>query len=227
MPATAADYAWWGRWRPAWTEAHCVTLVSDSTAADVVAALGAEPADHVHGFDALFERTVGDWPGGYDPARAILGVADLDHGWTLVAEVNGFVGVTERLIGPLSVDRTIVSHFGNVNSASRFQFWRAGRLLVDVDLMFAAERFGADPDVLGDDLRDVGVPLDADPTEIAEIDLSAAGFALAERITDVRCTPELFENSTFLVAAVDLPGGEEQQRYTEALAATWRIPETW
>jgi hypothetical protein len=62
-----------------------------------------------------------------------------------------------------------------------------GRLLVDFDLLFPTERFGADPDALLDDIRGVGIPLDAQPDEIAGIDLSAAGFALAQRITNVVC----------------------------------------
>jgi hypothetical protein len=222
-----ADYSWWRQWRPAWAEAHCVTLVSDITAEGVVSSLSANSVGHVRGIDALYERAVEDWPGDYDPSQAVIGVADIDGTWALIAEINGFVGVTERLIGPMSPGRTIVSHFSNINAVHRFNWWRDGRLLVDFDLLFPTERFGADPAALLDDIRGVGIPLDALPDEIAEIDLSAAGFALAQRITNVVCTPELFERSNFFVAAVAIPSGEEQQRYGEALRATWRNPTTW
>ena len=205
VAATVADYSWWGPWRPAWAEAHCVTLISGITAEGVVAALSATALGQVQGIDAFYDRAVDDWPGGYDPSRAIIGVTDLACGWALIAEINGYVGVTEPLIGPLSPGRTIVSHFRNVNAAYRFHWWRDGRLLVDVDLLFPEERLGAEPDSLTDDICAVGVPMDAQPDEIAEIDLSAAGFALAERITTVACTPELFERSTFRVAAVGHP----------------------
>lgn len=220
----AADYLWWKSWRPAWAEAHCVTLVSDITPEGVAAALSASPVAHVRGFDALYERVIEDWPDDYDPSLAVMGVTSLDDKWTLIAEINGFAGVTERLIGPMSPGRTIVSHFSNVNSAYRFHWWRDGRLLTDFDLLFPAERSGADPDALLDDIAAVGLPLDDEPDEI---DYSAAGFALAQRITNVACTPELFENSDFLVATVEMPSGEEQQRYGEALRATWRTPTTW
>jgi hypothetical protein len=204
-----------------------VTLVSDITPECAVTSLDAISVASVQGIDALYERAVEDWPGGYDPSQAVIGVAGIDDKWALVAEINGFVGVTERLIGPMSAGRTIVSHFSNINAVHRFNWWRDGRLLVDFDLLFPTERFGADPDALLDDIRGVGIPLDAQPDEIAGIDLSAAGFALAQRITNVVCTPELFERGDFLVAVVAMPSGEEQHRYGQALRATWRIPTTW
>jgi hypothetical protein len=221
---TVADYSWWMPWRPEWAHGHCVTLVSDITPADVATSLGGNPVGYAQGIDALDERTTEHWSGGYDPSQAMIGVADVDDTWALIAEINGFVGVTERLTGPMSVGRTIVSHFRNINAVHRFHWWRDGQLVVDFDLLFPTERFGADPDALLEDIRGVGVPIDAASDEIAGIDLSAAGFALAQRITNVVCTPELFERSNFLVAVVAMPSGEEQQRYGEALRATWRNP---
>ncbi|WP_372992114.1 DUF6461 domain-containing protein [Mycobacteroides salmoniphilum] len=63
------------------------------------------------------------------------------------------------------------------------------------------------------------MPLDR-PDDIAAVDLSAAGFALAQRITNVACTPALLQGSDFLAAYVVIPNGEEQQRYGEALRTT-------
>lgn len=202
MPVTIADYLWWSPWRPEWAEAHCVTLASDITPDRFIRSLGAHPIAEVQGIDALDELAVHHHADGYDPFRALIGVADVGGGWSLAAEINGYLGVTDRLIEPVSVGRTIVSHFRNINASYRFHWWRDGRLLVDFDLLFPTERFGADPDALLDDIRDVGVPLDAESGDITGIDLSAAGFALAERITEVACTAELFERSTFVVAAV-------------------------
>jgi Family of unknown function (DUF6461) len=227
LSVTVADYLWWRPWRPAWADGHCVTLVSDIRADCLVRSLGSSPIAKVHGIDALLERTVEHWDRGYDPSQAVIGVADIDGSWALIAEMNGYVGVTERLIGPISTGRTIVSHYRNINAVHRFNWWRAGRLLVDLDLLFPTERFGADPDALLEDVRGVGIPLDAESDDVAGMDLSAAGFALAQRITNVACTPEFFERSDFLVAVVTMPDGEEQQRYGQALRATWHIPTIW
>ncbi|MCV7287387.1 hypothetical protein H7J87_18860 [Mycolicibacterium wolinskyi] len=202
MSATVDDYSWWSSWRPAWAEAHCVTLVSDITPDHLVGALAADRLTEVPGIDALYAHVVEGWPDDYDPSRAMVGIAGIDGGWSLIAEINGYAGVTESVIEPVSGNRTVVSHFRNVNAVHRFHWWRDGRLLVDFDLLFPTERFGAEPDALLDDIRGVGIPLDADPAHIADVDLSAAGFALAQRITGVACTPTLFENSRFVVATV-------------------------
>jgi hypothetical protein len=71
--------------------------------------------------------------------------------------------------------------------------------------LFPAERFGAEPDALTADIAGVGIPLDDE--DVSSVDLSAAAFALAERITGVACTPELFERAAFTVATVPMPGG--------------------
>lgn len=181
-----------------------MTLVGGITAAGVVDALHADPMTHVRGFDALYDHAVADWPGGYDPSQAVIGVATVADAWTMVAEINGYVGVTEGLVGPMSSGRTVVSHFRNVNAVHTFHWWHDGRLLVDFDPMFPAERTGTDPDAVVQHARAVGLPVDAEPEETAAVDLSAAGFALAQRITGVACTPTLFEHSEFLVATVSV-----------------------
>lgn len=211
-PVTGADYSWWREWRPAWAEAHCVTLVSDAAALDVITALRADPVAHTYGIDELYELAVAEWPEAYDTSRALIGVAEVDDGWSLIAEINGFVGVTEGLVGPMSLGRTVVSHFRNINAVHSFHWWRDGQLLVDLDLLFPTERFGVDPDALVEDIRGVGIPLDAQDEDLATIDLSAAGFALAQRITQVACTPEWFERTDFLVATVAIDGDGDGAR---------------
>ena len=221
MTATSSDYSWWTHWRPDWAQAHCVTLVSNSTAEGVLAALGATPSGTAGGVDEFYDRAVD----AYDVSQAVIGATGLDGDWTLMVEVNGFVGVTERLMGPLSVGRTVVSHFRNVNAAYRFQWWRDGQLVVDFDPMFPVDsRYGADPDAVSDDVGAVGMAPDGDA---GDIDCSAASFALAQRITGVVCTPALFERSEFVTATVTLPTLEEQQRYEEALQQDWRAPAVW
>lgn len=204
MPATVTDYSWWQQFRPEWADAHCVTLISDATPDQVIGALGGHAVAQAPGIDALMERTFRHWGDTYDADTAMVGVTGIGAGWTLIAEVNGYVGVTTELIAPVSAGRTVVSHFRNVNAVYRFNWWRDGQLLTDLDLLFPTERFGTSPDALTADIAGVGVPLESD--DVSSIDLSAAGFALAERVTHVSCTPELFERSEFSVALVPMPG---------------------
>lgn len=205
MSATLADYQWWQSFRPDWSDAHCVTLISDTTSPQVIDALGGRTVAHAPGVDALMTRSFEHWGDTHDSETAIIGVTDIGAGWALIAEVNGYLGVTPELIAPVSAGRTVVSHFRNVNAVYRFNWWRDGQLLTDLDLLFPAERFGAEPDALTADIAGVGIPLDDE--DVSSVDLSAAAFALAERITGVACTAELFERAAFTVATVPMPGG--------------------
>ena len=179
-------------------------------------------------FDAFYDRAVQGWSDDFDVSRAVIGVTGLDDGWAVMVEVNGYVGVTERLIGPMSPGRTIVSHFRNINAAYSFHWWHDGQHMVNFDLMFPAEsRFGAEPDALNDDIRGAGIPWRSTADHDLDFDYSAAGFALTQRITGVACTPRLFEDSAFRMATVDLPDSSDDQRYGDVLRTTWRHPEVW
>jgi hypothetical protein len=76
-----------------------VTLVSGITPESAVTSLGADSVGYVRGIDALYERAVEDQGGGYDPSRPVIGVADIGGEWSLVAEINGFVGSPSVLSG--------------------------------------------------------------------------------------------------------------------------------
>lgn len=205
MSATIDDYSWWDEFRPEWAMAHCITLVGDANPAQVLDMLDGAAVARVSGIDDLIERSLDHWGTSHNPDAAMIGVTDAGNGWSLIAEVNGYMGVTTELIESASAGRTIVSHFRNVNGVSRFNWWRDGELLTDLDLLFPTERFGTQPDALLPDIAAVGVPLDAD--DVSSLDLSAAGFALAECITGVTCTPEMFERAEFSVAIVPIPPG--------------------
>ncbi|MGW0161462.1 DUF6461 domain-containing protein [Mycobacterium sp. NPDC003323] len=206
MPATIADYQWWNSFRPQWADGHCVTLVADATPAQVIAALGADTVARVHGIDDLMTRAFAHWDGGGAPQLSLIGVTEIGRGWTLIAEVNGFVGVTTELVEPLTAGRTVVAHFRNINAVYQFTWWHDGQLRTDLDLLFPTERSGTEPDALVEHLQGVGVPLGADD-DVSSVDLSAAAFALAERITGVACTPAMFEEAEFTVAMVPMPRG--------------------
>ena len=226
VPADIADYAWWTPWRPGWTdEGHCVTLVGDIAPADLIESLGAPAPVSVRGIDAFTGLLAERWEAGFDTDQAIIGVLDAGDGWSLITEFNGYLGVTERMMGPLCGARTIVAHFCNINAVRRMHWWRDGLLLVDVDLLFPTARFGAEPDALVDDLTGLGIPLTEDSDAIVALDLNAAGFALAERITGVACTPATFEQANILVSTVAMPALDAQQRYAAALHTDWHAPD--
>jgi hypothetical protein len=50
-----------------------------------------------------------------------IGATSVDD-WVLAVEPNGFLGVTEQIIVPLSAGTRLVSHFRNVNAVDRF-YW--------------------------------------------------------------------------------------------------------
>ncbi len=182
-----------------------MTLISDTTSPQVIDALGGRTVAQVSGIDALMTRSFEHWVTPTIPKPRSSGSPTSVPAGHLIAEVNGYLGVTPELIAPVSAGRTVVSHFRNVNAVYRFNWWRDGQLLTDLDLLFPAERFGAEPDALTADIAGVGIPLDDE--DVSSVDLSAAAFALAERITGVACTPELFERAAFTVATVPMPGG--------------------
>ncbi|WP_420901647.1 DUF6461 domain-containing protein [Mycobacteroides salmoniphilum] len=85
------------------------------------------PTARLRGVDALYECDVEDWTGSGELSGELIGVAAIDEGWALIAEINGYLGVTERLVGPMSVGRTVVSHFRNINAAYRFHWLKIFR----------------------------------------------------------------------------------------------------
>ncbi|AHC27830.1 MULTISPECIES: DUF6461 domain-containing protein [Mycobacteriaceae] len=206
MSATIADYLWWQEFRPDWAVAHCVTLLDAATPDQVIGALGGDTIDRITGIDALLVHAADHAGECYNPTEAVIGVTTTETGWVLMAEVNGYLGVTPELIRPLTVGRTVVSHFRNINALYQFTWWHDGRLLTDLDLLFPSERAGDNPDAALEHLHAVGLPLDPD-ADVSALDLSAAAFALAERITGVACTPILFERADFTVAVVPMSAG--------------------
>ncbi|WP_405795321.1 DUF6461 domain-containing protein [Streptomyces sp. NBC_01506] len=66
------------------------------------------------------------------------------------------------------------------------------------------DRHGKDPDGLVPVMREVGFDLSEDEDRDFRLHTEAA-FALAERVTGVRITPELLDTSAFVGALVRLP----------------------
>jgi hypothetical protein len=68
--------------------------------------------------DGLWEASMDGWTD-FAGARQFLAVTQA-AGWSMCLEVNGFIGVTEALIIPVSRGRRLVSHYRNVDAVDRF-----------------------------------------------------------------------------------------------------------
>jgi hypothetical protein len=79
----------------------------------------------------------------------------------LAVEPNGYLGVTEAAVVPLSFGTRLVSHFRNVNAVDHFYWIENGDIRLDFEPLFPADRFGSDPDGLVDVMRQVGFDLRA------------------------------------------------------------------
>jgi hypothetical protein len=159
--ASTGDYDWLD---DVLADAACVTVVTGSTVAQVLAAFRADPA-----VDVPIEDAYGDGDAGfvavYESAGAVVAV-----------EPNGFWASLPEHLAPLSAGGTAASMFWNVNDDNAFTCARDGVLVATVDMYDAED---ADEVDLPDDLRPLFV-------QAAEGDHHAVGMAMVEAFTGVR-----------------------------------------
>ncbi|MEV0246089.1 DUF6461 domain-containing protein [Nocardia sp. NPDC050712] len=199
---TAADYTWLDEHYPHLMEAYCLTLVRDITPEALLAELRAEPASSVKGVDALYEPSFDAWDdhGGDKLFVGVTAVGD----WSVMLEFNGYLGSTSEVILPLSRGRTVVSHFRNINAVDHFHWYEDGDLRLHFEPLFAHSRDGSHPDQLLTQMVESGFDLsDADDRDYEAH--TEASFALAQRITGVPVTPELFTAAEFTCGLAPLP----------------------
>jgi hypothetical protein len=122
--------------------------------------------------------------------------------WVLGVELGGFIGVTEEFILDLSEGTTLVSHYRN-SGADHFYWIEDRNLRLEFNPTVPIYREGSTPDALADAMREVGLDLDPDGDD-SEISWAGA-FALAERLTGVRVTPHLLEQSIYTCGIVLAP----------------------
>lgn len=193
---TADDYRWFGEQYEDWAVAYCATYVQGITPGELLRTLGADATERFTGAGRLRALT-----GAHDPddARCFVGATSLGD-WSVMMEYNGFVGVTDKIVTPLSRGRTVVSHYSNENGAHRFCWWVDGTLRLDFDALFADCREGSHPDALLADMAECGFDLsDEDERGVPGWhDTIDPSFALAERITGIRVTPELLTSAPYV-----------------------------
>ncbi|MEU4656242.1 DUF6461 domain-containing protein [Streptomyces sp. NPDC023723] len=199
---TAADYAWLEDEYAFLTEAYCLTLVRDITPETLLAELGAAATRRVTGVPGLERPSFDAWQE-HGGTRLLVAAAPLGD-WTLMAEINGYVGVTPSVMLPVSRSRTVVAHFRNINAVDHFYWLEDGRIQVHFEPLFPDDRDGSRPDGLLTEMRESGFVLDSDEDDEATGHTEAV-FALAHRVTGIRMTPELLNTADFSCALVRRP----------------------
>ncbi|MGW2487278.1 DUF6461 domain-containing protein [Streptomyces sp. NPDC001606] len=196
---TAADYRWLREEHAPLLEAYCVTLVKGLAPEQLLKELKAEKEGSVTGVAELEEPCYDAWDE-HDGLSVLVGVAALGD-WTLMVEYNGFLGTLADVMLPVSRGRTAVSHFRNINAVDHFYWFEDGEIRLQFEPLFPTQRHGTHPDELVTQMRESGFDLREHGER--DIDLhTEAAFALAERITGVRLTRELFASLEFTTALV-------------------------
>ncbi|MBM2616856.1 hypothetical protein JIG36_14945 [Actinoplanes sp. LDG1-06] len=131
-----------------------------------------------------------------------FGVSRLDDSWSLVVEDNGTLGLADELLRPLSVGTTVVCLYRGADGRGRFLVLEDEAVQLALDPMEAGRRTGAKASELGTQIAAAGLGGSADPT--------AAGFALAERLTGVRLSLEMLQERTYLFSEV--PTGQRKSQ---------------
>ena len=188
---------------------YCLTLVSQVTIKQFLDLLPAAPRIvgecdfptlEDRGFDIFRERT----PGG------AVGLVEIDGG-LMMFEPNGYVGVSRSVMGPVSVGRTVVSHYRGGHGGTNFHWYVDGDLATGFEPFQPGGRDGTQPDALVPLMRAIGgFPLDYHEYEDQDdswLDLpyNQAAFALAEALTGIPVTLNLIRQSTYLSLDIPIP----------------------
>ncbi|MFF2074014.1 DUF6461 domain-containing protein [Kitasatospora sp. NPDC058162] len=222
--AHATDYTWFEQRYPVLDEAYCLTLVEGIAADELLRRFDALTGQEVTGLAAVVaaweafddgedgDEEDDDWEdeaeeeaekvSDLDEDRVLVAVTELD-GWAIAVEPYGYLGSLSEVISRLSEGTRLVSHFRNVNAVDHFNWWERDSCRLQFEPLFPDQRHGNDADAPGipELLMACGFRLDGERGELH----TEAAFALAERLTDVRLTPERLEAATFRLGYAPRP----------------------
>ncbi|MEU1214137.1 DUF6461 domain-containing protein [Streptomyces sp. NPDC005790] len=197
--STAADYGWLEDRYQDLMEAYCVTLVQGRPPDALLKALGAEPGERMTGVAELSGPAFDEW----ESDECFIGVTSVGD-WSLMVEYNGYLGIGVETMLPVSRGRTVVSHYRNINAVDHFYWHEDGATRLHFEPLFPHHRDGSRPDELVAEMQESGFDL-SDEEDSGFDGHTEAAFALAERITGVRLTPELFASAEFVCGRVPEP----------------------
>ncbi|MFB7908937.1 DUF6461 domain-containing protein [Kitasatospora sp. NPDC056076] len=199
----ATDFTWFDQRYPVLGEAYCLTHVQAVTGEELLPRFDALTGREVTGLNAVVAawETFDDGEDAeaeelfdLDEDRLLVAVTELD-GWALAIEPYGYLGSLPEVISRLTEGTRLVSHFRNANAVDHFNWWERAACRLQFEPLFADQRHGDDADAPGipELLTACGFRLDGERGALH----TEAAFALAERLTDVRLTPERLEAATF------------------------------
>lgn len=204
MNVTAADYAWFADRSDGLSESCCLTLVRGLAPGEFLGRIDARPDVDRTGVTALCEPSMALW-NNHPENGLLIGVTTVrgeGGDWSLGVEFNGYLGVTEEVIIPLSAGTRAVSYFRHDEAVDRFCWVEDG----DIRLAFMPwdplDREGSTPDALLEVMRAVGFDLSE---EGEDAHYPETTLALMERLTGVRITLELLEEASFSCGIAPVP----------------------
>ncbi|MBF8188618.1 hypothetical protein ITP53_23395 [Nonomuraea sp. K274] len=185
------DYSWFSVERfPDLADAYCFTYVRGLSPEELVGRLGARTEDFaLMGLGELVDAAYAepDREGMFFGATAV-------GDWVFIVQPNGLLGINEDIIMPLSAGTRLVSHFRNIKGNEYFYWIEDGQL-----------RFSFVPqDGFSEEVPDELVAIMERIGERTDLHDGPA-FLLTERLTGIRLTPQLLEESIYLSGACPEP----------------------
>ncbi|NXY94758.1 hypothetical protein HYE82_10210 [Streptomyces sp. BR123] len=202
------DYLWFQEDFPDLASAYCITLVHDLPPEELLHRLGGRAEPPRTGAASLVEAW---YEAEYQPelTRTLFGMTVIGS-WTLMIEPGGWHGVSEAKALPASAGTRWISHcdIGYANSDGTFLWAENGETHLHFELRNSECcelcRSGTRADDCVDVMRRLGFATPEDATPEDEERVIPAAFALAEHLTDVRLTPELFRSTTFVCGSAEV-----------------------
>lgn len=194
MTATASDYRWVENFRLWPIGAYCLTFARGLSSAETLDRLEAKDRVSLQGADAVLERAQETWST-YGGAQLFVAVTRAGDS-SVMFEENGFIGVTRSVMTPVSEGTSTVSHFRNINAHDQFLWLENGELALSFEPLFPYRRSGTRADDITPEMQTAGFDLREGEGRTFEGHTRAA-FALAERLTGFRVTPQFLEEARY------------------------------
>lgn len=175
------------------THGFCFTLVRDIEPYKLIERLGGQELQRVE-----WHRVIGPGDGEMGVrTRFFVGIARVGK-WSLIVEDNGTLGVTRRIVEPLSADGgEVLAYRGGGGRPGQLMMFRDGDLVLDLDTSMPDEAGGSAAGEFRQDLGRAGL---LGGTNVTDPTGPALAFLAAR--TGVALTAELLQERTYLLVTV-------------------------